>query len=65
MRKLDPDFAGKRRFRTCAENEDADGRRVWSEAFDVRSSPGSGWMESVAQSCVVVSGLLVHVSESH
>jgi len=65
VRKLNPDLTGKRGFRTCAEYEDAHGRWVRSEAFNVRSCAGSGWMEGVAQSCAVVSGLLMHTVESH
>ena len=55
--ELDPDFAGKGRFGPCAEDEDADGRWIWAEAFDVETCAGAGWVEGVAESCRSVSGI--------
>lgn len=49
MGELDPDFAGQGGFGAGAEDEESDGRRVGTEAFDVGSGACAGWVEGVSE----------------
>jgi hypothetical protein len=50
VRKLVPDFARKRRLRTRTEDEEADWRWGYSDAFHVFPSAGTRGMEGVTES---------------
>lgn len=49
VRELHPDFAGKRRFGSCTEDEDSDGRWGGPETLDVEARAGARGMDGIAE----------------